>query len=77
MTRKNCNKCSLDSQESELSYKPHRLFQLMDDAWWCQCHALQHLDNLESRLIYSPNRATSITEQLLLDEIRVLKMKLK
>jgi hypothetical protein len=77
MTIKDCNKCSLNPLESKLSHKPQRLFQLTDDAWWCQYHALQHLDMLESKLIYSPNRSTSITEQLLLDEIRVLKVKLK
>ena len=43
----------------------------------CKIHALSQLNDLEYKLIHSPNRPTSITEQRLLDETKMLKLRVK
>ena len=53
------------------------LFLIPGESWLCRSHGLELLDERESKLTYSPNLNTSITEQRMLDETRVWKAKLK
>ena len=78
MSNKNCCQCLESGQENfETTSNSVELVQLIDDSWWCMEHASSFLEKEEKRLIYSPNRATSITEQSLLDHIRMLKSRIK
>jgi len=78
MSDKYCRECTESEQENfkATSYSVE-LVQLIDDSWWCKEHASSFLEKEEKRLIYSPNRATSITEQRLLDQVRMLKSRIK
>ena len=78
MSNKNCRQCLESGQENfETTSNSVELVQLIDDSWWCMEHASSFLEKEEKRLIYSPNRATSITEQSLLDHVRMLKSRIK
>lgn len=78
MSNKNCCQCLESGQENfETTSNSVELVQLIDDSWWCMEHASSFLEKEEKRLIYSPNRATSITEQSLLDHVRMLKSRIK
>ena len=78
MSNKNCCQCLESGQENfETTSNSVELVQLIDDSWWCMEHASSFLEKEEKRLIYSPNRATSITEQSLLDQVRMLKSRIK
>lgn len=78
MSNKNCRQCLESGQENfETTSNSVELVQLIDDSWWCMEHASSFLEKEEKRLIYSPNRATSITEQSLLDQVRMLKSRIK
>ena len=78
MSNKNCCQCLESGQENfETTSNSVELVQLIDDSWWCTEHASSFLEKEEKRLIYSPNMATSITEQSLLDQVRMLKSRIK
>ena len=78
MSNKSCCQCPESGQENfKVTNNSVELVQLIDDSWWCREHAYSFLEKEEKRLIYSPNRATSITEQSLLDQVRMLKSRIK
>ena len=78
MSNKSCCQCPEFGQENfKVTSNSVELVQLIDDSWWCREHASSFLEKEEKRLIYSPNRATSITEQSLLDKVRMLKSRIK
>ena len=78
MIKKSCCQCIVSKPDfSSDQRKGSDLFQLIDDRWWCREHASSFLEKEENRLIYSPNRETSITEQRMLDQVRVLKARVK
>ena len=78
MSNKSCCQCPESGQENfKVTGNSVELVQLIDDSWWCREHASSFLEKEEKRLIYSPNRATSITEQSLLDQVRMLKSRIK
>lgn len=74
---KHCQKCCIDGLVARDSTKVDGLLHILDSGWLCKPHALEFLKEKESQLINSTNRSTSITEQRMLDEIQVLKMRLK
>ena len=53
------------------------LILLMDNNSRCKDHALEFLNRREKMLKNSTNLPTSITEQRMLDEVRVMKAKIK
>ena len=78
MSDKSCCECTESERENfQVTSNSVELVQLIDDSWWCREHASSFLEKEEKRLIYSPNRATSITEQSLLDQVRMLKSRIK
>ena len=74
---KYCDKCGISPQNSSKILDPDSIFCLLDQVWTCRKHAFEYLGEIENRLFYSTNRATSITEQRMLDDIQVLKMRYK
>ena len=72
-----CNKCTSELQGAARAVDADDSFCLLDQIWTCSDHAPQYLDEFENRLLHSTNRATSITEQRMLDDIQVLKMRYK
>ena len=74
---KYCKKCHPHCLVTRDSAKADELLHILDSSWLCKPHALEFLKEKESQLINSTNRSTSITEQRMLDEIQVLKMRLK
>ena len=72
---KYCNKCGTSLRMASNICDTDSIFSLLDQIWTCRKHASEHLHEIENRLLNSTNRATSITEQRMLDEIQVLKMR--
>ena len=70
-----CNKCDM-TQEGRTDCEDVNLYEIRGDTL-CQSHAWSVLEALEYKLIHSPNRPTSITEQRLLDETRMWKLQVK
>ena len=71
----NCSKCGFTEKEN-FNDENINLYEIRGESL-CQAHALSVLDALEYKLIHSPNRPTSITEQRLLDETRMWKLQVK
>ncbi|MEC8913352.1 MAG: hypothetical protein VX478_08010 [Chloroflexota bacterium] len=74
---KYCNKCGTSLRTASNICDLDSIFCLLDQIWTCRKHASEHLHEIENRLLNSTNRATSITEQRMLDDIQVLKMRYK
>ena len=74
-TDQNCNKCSR-TNEVDSANESVNLYEVRGEQL-CQNHALSALDALEYKLTHSPNRPTSITEQRLLDETKMWKLRVK
>ena len=69
-----CDKDNVTKIESNIKTP---LILLMDNHLRCKNHASDFLDQREKILKNSTNLPTSITEQRMLDEVRVMKAKFK
>ncbi len=69
-----CDKDNVTKIESNIKTP---LILLMDNHFRCKNHASDFLDQREKMLKNSTNLPTSITEQRMLDEVRVMKAKFK
>ena len=74
---KQCKKCYQGCMAVRDRSKVEQLISILDSDWLCKPHALEFVKEKESQLINSTNRSTSITEQRMLDEIQVMKLRLK
>ena len=72
-----CTDCDNDNVTRIEKNKKTPLILLMDNHFRCKDHALDFLDRREKMLKNSTNLPTSITEQRMLDEVRVMKAKFK
>ncbi|MED5450519.1 MAG: hypothetical protein VX982_05400 [Chloroflexota bacterium] len=72
-----CTDCGIDTGTKKVNDNLNKLILLMDNNFRCKQHALNYLDQREKMLKNSTNLPTSITEQRLLDEVRVMKAKIK
>ena len=72
-----CTDCGADTGTKKVNNNLKKLILLMDNNFRCKDHALGYLDQREQILKNSTNLPTSITEQRLLDEVRVMKAKIK
>ncbi len=72
-----CTDCGTDIGTKKVDDNSNELILLMDNNFRCKDHALGYLDQREKMLKNSTNLPTSITEQRLLDEVRVMKAKIK
>ena len=72
-----CTDCGADTGTKKVTDNLNKLVLLMDNNFRCKDHALGYLDQREKMLTNSTNLPTSITEQRLLDEVRVMKAKIK
>ena len=72
-----CTDCGADTGTKKVTDNLNKLILLMDNNFRCKHHALGYLDQREQILKNSTNLPTSITEQRLLDEVRVMKAKIK
>jgi hypothetical protein len=72
-----CTDCDSDNVTRIEENKKAQLILLMDNHFRCKDHALDFLDLREKMLKNSTNLPTSITEQRMLDEVRVMKAKCK
>ena len=72
-----CTDCGADTGTKKVNNNLKKLILLMDNNFRCKHHALGYLDQREQILKNSTNLPTSITEQRLLDEVRVMKAKIK
>ena len=77
MREESCTDCDNDNVTRIEKNKKTQLILLMDNHFRCKDHALDFLDRREKMLKNSPNLPTSITEQRMLDEVRVMKAKFK
>ena len=72
-----CTDCDTNTGTKKEEDNAKELILLMDNNFRCNHHALGYLDQREQILKNSTNLPTSITEQRLLDEVRVMKAKIK
>ena len=72
-----CTDCGTNTDTKKVTVHLNELILLMDNNYRCKHHALGYLDQREQILKNSTNLPTSITEQRLLDEVRVMKAKIK
>ena len=72
-----CTDCDTNTGTKKEEDNANELIMLMDNNFRCKDHALGYLDQREKMLTNSTNLPTSITEQRLLDEVRVMKAKIK
>ena len=72
-----CTDCSFNADTEKEKDNIDPLILLMDNNLRCKNHAIDFLDQREKMLKNSTNLPTSITEQRMLDEIMVMKAKIK
>ena len=72
-----CTDCNFNADTAKLNDSISTLILLMDNNLRCKKHALSFLDQREKMLKNSTNLPTSITEQRMLDEVMVMKAKIK
>jgi hypothetical protein len=77
MREESCTDCDKDNVTRIEKNIKTPLILLMDNRLRCKNHALDFLDRREKMLKNSTNLPTSITEQRMLDEVRVMKAKFK
>ena len=77
MREESCTDCDKDNVTRIEENIKTLLILLMDNQLRCKDHALDFLDRREKMLTNSTNLPTSITEQRMLDEVRVMKAKFK
>ena len=72
-----CTDCNFNADTEKLNDSISPFILLMDNNLRCKKHALSFLDQREQMLKNSTNLPTSITEQRMLDEVMVMKAKIK
>ena len=72
-----CTDCENNAGTKNVNSHLNELILLMDNNLRCKNHALSYLDQREKMLKNSTNLPTSITEQRFLDEVQVMKAKIK